>query len=107
VNAALTRYRVLAYVVGAVLVTLTLVAMPRKYIFDDATLVETIGPAHGFLYMGLMLATADLARRLRWDARRTVLVLLGGTVPFVSFLVERRVTQEVRRTQRDTVALKP
>jgi integral membrane protein len=34
----------------------------------------------------------DLARRARWDLGRTVLFLLAGTVPFMSFVAERKAT---------------
>ena len=93
---ALTRYRVMAYVVGVVLVVLVLVAMPLKYLADEPELVATVGPVHGFLYIVYLAAALDLARRRNWPIVRTLGVLLAGTVPFVSFLVERRVTREVR-----------
>jgi integral membrane protein len=38
----------------------------------------------------------DLARRVGWPVGRTVLLLLAGTVPFLTFVVERRVTRELR-----------
>ena len=97
-RAALTRFRVLAYVVGVGLLLLVLVAMPLKYLADRPTLVEVIGPLHGFLYMVYLVTAVDLAFRARWSPVRTVLVMLAGTVPFVSFVAERRVTAEV--TQR-------
>lgn len=95
-KAALTRYRVLAYVVGVALLVLALVAMPLKYLADEPTLVALVGPVHGFLYMGYLLATLDLAVRQRWSVWWTLGVMLAGTVPFLSFAVERRVTRRVR-----------
>ena len=44
------------------------------------------------LYLGV---TLDLARRAGWTATRTLLVALAGTVPFLSFVVERRMTRDV------------
>lgn len=96
-GAALTRYRVIAYVVGVVLIILVAVGMPLKYIWHDPTIVETVGPAHGFLYMVYLLAAFDLGRRARWPLGRMVLVMLAGTVPFVSFYAERKVTGWLRR----------
>ncbi|MGE5764421.1 MAG: DUF3817 domain-containing protein, partial [Mycobacterium leprae] len=46
---ALTRYRVLAYVVGVWLLLLVLVAMPLKYVGGNDALVAVVGPIHGFL----------------------------------------------------------
>ena len=41
-------------------------------------------------------ATFDLATKARLPLRRTVLVMLAGTIPFVSFVAERSVTRDVR-----------
>ena len=95
---ALTRFRVMAYVVGVWLVVLVLVAMPLKYLADSPTLVEIVGPVHGFLYMAYLATAVDLAFRVRWPAVKTILVMLAGTVPFLSFYAERRVTAELRTT---------
>jgi integral membrane protein len=103
VGAALTRYRVIAYVVGVVLILLVVVGMPLKYIGNEPVVVETVGPAHGFLYMVYLLATFDLGRRASWPLRRLVLVMLAGTVPFLSFYAERVVTRWVREPQRVAV----
>ena len=88
----LTRYRVMAYVVGVILVVLMLVGMPLKYVGGDPWVIEHVGPLHGWLYAVYLLVTLHLARRRRWALRKTVGVLLAGTVPFLSFYVERQVT---------------
>lgn len=92
---ALTRYRVMAYVVGVWLVLLVLVAMPLKYFADSPTMVEIVGPVHGFLYMAYLVTAVDLAFRARWSPVKTVLVMLAGTVPFLSFVAERKVSAEL------------
>jgi len=97
---ALLRYRVMAYVVGTLLVVLVLVAMPIKYFGYNPTPVAIIGTAHGFLYAVFLLAAFDLAVRARWRAWSTLLVLLAGTVPFLSFVAERKVTGRLRAGQR-------
>jgi integral membrane protein len=96
VQSALTRYRVIAYVVGVFLLILTLVAMPLKYFADAPTMVAIVGPIHGFLYMVYLVVAFDLSLRARWPLRYTVLILLAGTVPFLSFVAERSVTRRVR-----------
>jgi integral membrane protein len=100
VQGALTRYRVMAYVVGVMLVLLVAVAMPLKYLADQPGPVAVIGTAHGFLYAVYLLVAFDLALRARWTAKGTVLVLLAGTVPLLSFVAERIVTRKTRAGQR-------
>lgn len=93
---ALRRYRVVAYVVGVVLITLMLVGMPLKYLADTPEVVRVVGPAHGILYVVYLLVTFDLANKAKLGLRRMLLVMLAGTVPFVSFVAERWVHRTVR-----------
>ena len=95
VRSALTRYRVIAYIVGVMLLVLLFVAMPLKYFGDDPSVMNVVGPMHGFLYVVYLLGTFDLARRLRWGLGRMVLVALAGTIPFLSFFAERKVSHEL------------
>lgn len=89
-NGALTRYRVMAYLTGVLLLVLVVVAMPLKYIWHQNTLVAIVGPAHGFLYMVYLVTAFDLAVRAKWRFFRTLGVLLAGTIPVLSFVVERK-----------------
>ncbi|MFI7541465.1 DUF3817 domain-containing protein [Actinoplanes sp. NPDC049599] len=91
---ALTRYRIIAWIVGVVLITLVVIGMPLKYLGDNDTVVATVGPFHGFLYMVYLVATFDLSRRAHWPLGRMLLVMLAGTVPFLSFWAERVVTRK-------------
>lgn len=95
-SAALKRFQVMAYVVGVFLLLLVFVAMPLKYFADQPMLVAIIGPLHGFLYMAYLVVAFDLAVRAKWPFVRTVLVLLAGTIPVMSFVAERKVTAWVR-----------
>jgi len=98
----LRAFRAFAWVTGLGLVALC-VAMVFAYAYlvvpsvpQDRRGVAVIGPVHGFLYMGYIVATLLLAERMRWAPAKAVLILLAGTVPFASFVAERRVTREVQ-----------
>jgi integral membrane protein len=95
VRGALSRFRVMAYVVGVGLLALC-TAMVLRYGFDQDQYMTVVGPAHGFLYIVYFLATVDLALKARWSVKGIVLVLLAGMIPFVSFVAERRVCAKVR-----------
>ncbi|GIG71426.1 DUF3817 domain-containing protein [Phytomonospora endophytica] len=94
-KAALTRYRVMSYIVGTLLVLLFFVAMPLKYAGANDSLVAIIGPVHGFLYVFYLIAAFDVARRAGWPLKQTLLVLIAGTVPVVSFVAERWVHRQI------------
>lgn len=94
VPSALARYRVMAYIVGVGLLALC-GSMLLKYVFDSDGSMAIIGPAHGFLYVVYLVATVDLAIKAGWSMKGTVLVMLAGMVPFVSFVAERQVVRKV------------
>lgn len=84
----------MAFVVGFGLLLLV-AGMVLRYGFDEPWLSTTWSPIHGFLYMVYMVATANLGFKLRWGVGRIVLVMLAGTVPFLSFWAEHKVSAEV------------
>jgi integral membrane protein len=94
VRGALARFRVMAYVVGIGLLALA-AAMILNYGFGQKQYTKVVGPVHGFLYIGYFLATIDLALKVRWSVKRTILILLAAMVPFLSFVAERRVTRDI------------
>ena len=93
---ALLRYRIMAFVTGTMLLLLVFVAMPLKYLADTPGPVAVIGTAHGFLFMGYLLTALDLGIRMRWPLLRLGLIMIAGTIPFLSFVAERSVTREAR-----------
>ncbi|MGI8695475.1 MAG: DUF3817 domain-containing protein [Mycobacteriales bacterium] len=97
---ALVRYRIIAYLTGVGLVLLVFVGVPLKYAASQQAVVAVVGPLHGFLYIVYLLATLDLAFRGRWSLVKTVLVGAAGTIPFMSFVAERRVTRDARAPTR-------
>jgi integral membrane protein len=93
---ALIRYRVMAYVVGVLLIVLVCIGMPLKYFGGDDRVVSVAGVIHGWLYMVLLITAVDLGRRARWSWKRLLLIALAGTVPFLSFVAERSATKDIR-----------
>ncbi len=91
---ALLRYRVMAWVVGVLLIVLVLVGVPLKYLTPDGTtpqhvgewITSYLGVAHGWLYMLFLVAAALLARRARWPLGFAVVTLLLCSVPVLSFV---------------------
>jgi integral membrane protein len=90
---ALIRFRIIAYLVGVMLILLT-IGVVLRYGFDRPTMSQTVSPIHGFLYMVYLAAVFDLGRRIDWSLKRMVLVMLAGTVPVMSFYAERVVTRK-------------
>ena len=115
----LTAYRVMATIVGVLLIVLCLIGVPLANfdgtpmwgIFESTPtwvtpgsdaqnlgeLITTyLGVAHGWLYMIFLFSAFLLSRRARWDLPFTLVTLVCGTIPIVSFWAEHRATQRVR-----------
>jgi integral membrane protein len=100
VQAALLRYRVIAYVVGVGLIVLVLIGVPVQVWGNSDSIVKIVGPLHGALYVVYLLLTLDLARRVRMNVVVMLVVMAAGTIPFLSFVAERKVTAMVMGPQR-------
>lgn len=121
-NRTLTRYRIMATVVGVLLVVLCLVGVPLAnfdgtsmwHLFPSTPELVTagssaqelgeaitsyLGVAHGWLYMLFLVTAFLLARQQGWDIPFTLVTLALGTVPVLSFWAERRATRRVRAAQ--------
>lgn len=117
IRSALSFYRVAAYVTG-VLLLLLVFEMVFKYTpiqremelggpngffalvpIDTVTalnLSTAILIAHGWLYVVYLFADFRLWTLMRWPFSRFVAIALGGVVPFLSFIVEHRMTRIAR-----------
>ena len=109
----------MATIVGVLLVVLCLVGVPLANfdgspmwgVFDSTPAWVTtgsdvnelgemittyLGVAHGWLYMIFLFSAFLLSRRARWDLPFTLVTLVCGTIPLLSFWAEHRATRRVR-----------
>jgi integral membrane protein len=96
-KSVLTRYRVMAYVTGVLLVLLTcgVIAKYLLHIDGAADFTRAIGIAHGWLYVVYLVFAFDLGSKAKWPVGKQLWVLLAGTIPTAAFFVERNVSREL------------
>ncbi len=94
VRKALQLFRVMAFIVGVGLLLLVL-EMVLKYGFDNHVLAWWAMP-HGFIFMVYLGAVLHLSTATKMPLAKTIGIMLAGCVPFLSFWVEHKVTQQVR-----------
>lgn len=123
----LLRYRVMASIVGVLLIVLILIGVPLAN-FDGSSMwgfipstpslvtegsgvqqfgediTHYLGVAHGWLYMLFLITAFLLARKALWEPGFTIVTLICGTVPVLSFWAEHRATQRVKREYASEVA---
>ncbi|MGW0162849.1 DUF3817 domain-containing protein [Mycobacterium sp. NPDC003323] len=95
IQKALASYRVLAWATGLWLIALCY-EMVMKYGFNDDSL-SWIAVVHGWVYFAYLIATANLAVKVRWPLGRTLGTLISGTVPLIGLIVEHFQTQDVKK----------
>ena len=95
VRLAARAYRVMAYVTGTMLVILCFVCIPLQVFAHNNVPVDIVGTAHGILYMIYVVVAFAMTRavRMKIASPGTIIVLLAGTIPVLTFVVERWVTR--------------
>ena len=88
-------YRVMAYLTGTMLIILCFVGIPLQVFGHDPVLAKLVGTIHGMLYIVYLVVAFAMTRLvgMRTASAGTVLVLAAGTVPVLTFVVERWVTR--------------
>jgi integral membrane protein len=102
-NAALLRYRVMAYVVGVGLAVLVFVGIPLQ-VAGDKQVVAIVGPIHGILYIVYLFVALDLARRARFSLAEMLAMVGAGLFPGLAFVAEHYLTRRVRADMEAGVA---
>ena len=82
--------------VGVALIVLVFAGIPLQFAAHRPQVEEIVGPIHGTLYIVYLIVAADLARRSDLKMRQVIVIALAGLVPFLTFIVERRITASVR-----------
>ena len=92
---AVHAYRIMAYVTGVMLIILCFICMPLRYFGHDPGPAEIVGACHGVLYMIYIVVAFAMTRLVRMKVASfgTVIVLLAGTIPVLTFVVERWVSR--------------
>ena len=108
-NGLFKTYRVLAFVVGVLLLIGTFGAV-LKYGFPDGGSLQQLGDdmtpvwvVHGWVFMIYVVVAFLLSRRAGWSWGFTVVALVAGLVPLLIFWVERRVVRKLEAENPDLV----
>ena len=93
-HAAVLRYRVMAFITGVLIIIVVFVGIPLQIWGHNTIIVNQVATVHGFLYLVYIVFAYMLASKLRMKPKPTVILLLAGTVPIMTFVVERWMTRE-------------
>ncbi len=101
-NGLFKTYRVLALVVGVLLLIGTAGSVLKYGLSDGGTLQqfgEDLTPVwlvHGWIYMVYVVVAFVLTQKAGWPLPRFLLMMVAGLVPALIFWVERSVADQLR-----------
>ncbi len=92
---AVLRYRVMAFVTGVLIIVLFFAGIPLQFAAGQPALDQYVGQIHGFLYIVYVIVAFLLALKLRMRllSWQVIVLLLAGTIPVLTFVVERWMTR--------------
>lgn len=92
------RFRVMALAAGVMSLLLWFVELPIVYLIENPELeakVKWIPFVHGYVYAIYVLTAIHFTAKARYTVRRMIGVILAGTLPILSFVIERRVARSL------------
>lgn len=104
-NSNIGRLRILGLFEGISLLILLFIAVPLKYKYNDPSLVKTMGPIHGALFLVFVVNSISVAIQQKWRVGVTVKVLLSCILPFGTFYIDHYILksafhQDLKETER-------
>ncbi|HJT74395.1 MAG TPA: DUF3817 domain-containing protein [Chitinophaga sp.] len=90
----LKSYRRIALIEGISYLVLLFIAMPLKYGFDYPHPVKYVGWAHGVLFVAYVALLLVCWVQYKWSILRVSGFFIASLVPFVPFIVEKRLEKE-------------
>ncbi len=92
-QAAVLRYRVMAFITGVLIIVVVFAGIPLQIWGHNTVITDQVATVHGVLYLVYIVFAFLLATKLHMKPKPTVILLLAGTVPVMTFVVERWMTR--------------
>ena len=89
------RLRILAFFEGLSLIILVFVAVPMKHFYDNPSLVKSLGPIHGVLFLVFVGLAVMASFEYNWKFWRTFKVLISSFIPFGTFYIDRSILSKL------------
>ena len=84
--------RWITFMEGLSLIILVCIAVPVKYLGDNPSLVKTVGPIHGFLFILFCYSAWLIGSKLKWNWSGMIWkLLLASFIPFGTFYLDHKV----------------
>ena len=86
-------FRIIALIEGISYLVLIFFAVPLKYIWHIEIYVQTIGMAHGLLFIVYIILALFFYQTRIWKKKDFAIILIGSILPFGTFYVDKKYLQ--------------
>ena len=83
-------YRLIAFLEGVSYILLLLIAVPIKYLLNEAFYVKILGMPHGILFILYILFSIIAKIKYNWNFRKFLVISIASLVPFGTFYVDKK-----------------
>ena len=98
ISTKIGRLRVIAILEGISLLILIGIAVPLKYVNGNPSLVKTMGPIHGMLFLFFVVNTISVGIEQHWKFKETTWkVLVACIIPFGTFYIDHTILSKLSK----------
>ena len=83
-------YRLTAFLEGVSYILLLLIAVPIKYLLNEALFVKILGMPHGILFILYILFSIIAKIKYNWNFRKFLVISIASLVPFGTFYIDKK-----------------
>ena len=88
-------YRVTAFLEGVSYIFLLFIAVPIKYLLNEALYVKVLGMPHGILFILYILFSIIAKIKYNWSFRKFLVISIASLVPFGTFYIDKKYLKEL------------
>jgi len=82
-------FRLIAVLEGISYILL-LIATPIKYLLNNEQYVQFLGMPHGILFILYILLAFFIQKKMDWNNKELILIMLASVIPFGTFYIDQR-----------------
>lgn len=83
-------YRLTAFLEGVSYILLLFIAVPIKYLLNEAFYVKILGMPHGILFILYILFSIIAKIKYNWNFRKFLVISIASLVPFGTFYIDKK-----------------
>ena len=83
-------YRLTAFLEGVSYILLLFIAVPIKYLLNEALYVKILGMPHGLLFIAYILFSIIAKIKYNWNFKKFLVISIASLIPFGTFYIDNK-----------------